>query len=162
MMKKGINYYLGTHNFTAMRATSCVAKSPIRTITKAEIYSEINGTVVELLYWLVGCVIRTHSRQYIAVCHPCKETYPRVDGKLFWIWVKGLPRLRMVDFRLNSASPHKDLSKESFVKFTNPDYGTQVDRNEPTNRSHIREHYYYFPFLGLCYSLMYSRKAPPR
>ena len=37
MMKKGINYYLGTHNFTAMRATSCVAKSPIRTITKAEI-----------------------------------------------------------------------------------------------------------------------------
>ena len=37
MMKKGINYYLGTNNFTAMRATSCVAKSPIRTITKAEI-----------------------------------------------------------------------------------------------------------------------------
>ena len=37
LMKKGIKYYLGTHNFKAMRAASCVAKSPIRTITKAEI-----------------------------------------------------------------------------------------------------------------------------
>ncbi len=36
-MKKGIKYYLGTHNFTAMRAASCTAKSPIRTISKAEI-----------------------------------------------------------------------------------------------------------------------------
>ena len=40
-MKKGINYYLGTHNFTAMRETSCVAKSPIRTITKAEIKKKV-------------------------------------------------------------------------------------------------------------------------
>ena len=37
MMKKGIKYFLGTHNFTAMRASSCVAKSPIRTVTKAEL-----------------------------------------------------------------------------------------------------------------------------
>ena len=37
MMKKGIRYYLGRHNFTSMRAASCAAKSPIRTITKAEI-----------------------------------------------------------------------------------------------------------------------------
>ena len=37
MMKKGIKYYLGTHNFTSMRSASCGAKSPIRTITKAEI-----------------------------------------------------------------------------------------------------------------------------
>lgn len=34
-MKKGIKFYLGTHNFTSMRAASCGAKSPIRTITKA-------------------------------------------------------------------------------------------------------------------------------
>lgn len=34
-MKKGIKFYLGTHNFTTMRAASCIAKSPIRTITKA-------------------------------------------------------------------------------------------------------------------------------
>ena len=37
MMKKGIKYFLGTHNFTAMRASSCIAKSPIRTVTKAEL-----------------------------------------------------------------------------------------------------------------------------
>ena len=36
-MKKGIKYYLGRHNFTAMKAASCESKSPIRTITKAEI-----------------------------------------------------------------------------------------------------------------------------
>ena len=36
-MKKGIKYYLGKHNFAAMRAASCVAKSPIRTVTKADI-----------------------------------------------------------------------------------------------------------------------------
>jgi len=36
-MKKGIKFFLGTHNFSAMRASSCVAKSPIRTITKAHV-----------------------------------------------------------------------------------------------------------------------------
>ena len=36
-MKKGIKFFLGTHNFSAMRASSCTAKSPIRTITKANI-----------------------------------------------------------------------------------------------------------------------------
>jgi tRNA pseudouridine38-40 synthase len=36
-MRKGIKFYLGKLNFTSMRATSCVAKSPIRTITKAQI-----------------------------------------------------------------------------------------------------------------------------
>ena len=36
-MKKGIKFFLGTHNFSAMRASSCTAKSPIRTITKAQI-----------------------------------------------------------------------------------------------------------------------------
>ena len=37
MMKKGTKYFLGTHNFSSMRASSCAAKGPIRTITKAEI-----------------------------------------------------------------------------------------------------------------------------
>ena len=36
-MKKGIKYYLGKHNFNALRASSCMARSPIKTITKAEI-----------------------------------------------------------------------------------------------------------------------------
>jgi tRNA pseudouridine38-40 synthase len=36
-MKKGIKFFLGTHNFTSMRAASCSAKNPIKTITKAEI-----------------------------------------------------------------------------------------------------------------------------
>ena len=36
-MKKGIKFFLGTHNFSAMRASSCAAKSPIRTITNAHI-----------------------------------------------------------------------------------------------------------------------------
>ena len=36
-MKKGIKFFLGTHNFSAMRASSCTAKSPIRTITRAHI-----------------------------------------------------------------------------------------------------------------------------
>lgn len=37
MMKKGVIFFLGTHDFSSMRAASCTAKSPIRTITKAEI-----------------------------------------------------------------------------------------------------------------------------
>jgi tRNA pseudouridine38-40 synthase len=36
-MKKGIKFFLGKHNFTAMRASSCAARSPVKTITKAEI-----------------------------------------------------------------------------------------------------------------------------
>ena len=36
-MKKGIKFFLGTHNFSAMRASSCAAKNPVRTITKAQI-----------------------------------------------------------------------------------------------------------------------------
>ncbi len=37
MMKKGIKYFLGTKNFTSMRAASCAAKNPVRTINKADI-----------------------------------------------------------------------------------------------------------------------------
>jgi len=36
-IKKAINYLKGKHNFSAFRASSCSAKSPIKTITKAEI-----------------------------------------------------------------------------------------------------------------------------
>ncbi len=36
-MKKGIKFFLGRHNFASMRASSCTAKSPIKTITKAVI-----------------------------------------------------------------------------------------------------------------------------
>ena len=36
-MKKGIKFFLGTHNFSSMRASSCTARSPIKTITKAVI-----------------------------------------------------------------------------------------------------------------------------
>lgn len=48
MMKKGMKYYLGTHNFTAMRAASCLAKSPIRTITKAEVKKQ--GDKIVLIF----------------------------------------------------------------------------------------------------------------
>ena len=36
-MNKGIKFFLGTHNFSSMRASSCTARSPIKTITKAVI-----------------------------------------------------------------------------------------------------------------------------
>ena len=36
-MKIAINYFIGTHNFSAFRASSCSAKSPIKTISKANI-----------------------------------------------------------------------------------------------------------------------------
>ena len=36
-MKKAIIFFLGTHNFSAFRASSCSAKSPIRTISQASI-----------------------------------------------------------------------------------------------------------------------------
>ena len=33
-MRKAIKYFIGTHDFSALRASSCSAKSPIRTITR--------------------------------------------------------------------------------------------------------------------------------
>jgi len=36
-MKIAINYFKGTHNFSAFRASSCSAKSPIKTLNKANI-----------------------------------------------------------------------------------------------------------------------------
>ena len=43
-MKKAIKYFVGTHNFSAFRSTSCSAKSPISTITHAGINS-INNKI---------------------------------------------------------------------------------------------------------------------
>tara|TARA_B100000963_G_scaffold285279_1_gene254212 strand:- start:27 stop:770 length:744 start_codon:yes stop_codon:yes gene_type:complete len=45
-MRKGVKFYLGTHNFTSMRAASCVAKSPIRTITKAQINKKSDKIII--------------------------------------------------------------------------------------------------------------------
>ena len=36
-MKKAISYFVGTHNFSAFRSSSCSAKSPVRTIELASI-----------------------------------------------------------------------------------------------------------------------------
>ena len=36
-MKKGIKYFLGTHDFSAFRASSCTAKNPIKTILQAKV-----------------------------------------------------------------------------------------------------------------------------
>ncbi len=36
-MNKGIKFFLGTHDFSSMRASSCAARSPNKTITKAVI-----------------------------------------------------------------------------------------------------------------------------
>ena len=41
-MKKAITYFVGTHNFTAFRSSSCSAKSPIRTIDYARIRKKNN------------------------------------------------------------------------------------------------------------------------
>tara|TARA_B100000963_G_scaffold326191_1_gene313032 strand:- start:1626 stop:2366 length:741 start_codon:yes stop_codon:yes gene_type:complete len=46
MMKKGIRYYQGTHNFTSMRSASCAAKNPIRTITKAKIKKRSDKIII--------------------------------------------------------------------------------------------------------------------
>ena len=45
-MRKGVKFYLGTHNFTSMRAASCVAKSPIRTITRAQINKKSDKIII--------------------------------------------------------------------------------------------------------------------
>ena len=36
-MKKGIKYFIGLHDFSSMRASSCSAKNPERTIIKAQV-----------------------------------------------------------------------------------------------------------------------------
>ena len=46
LMKKGISYLLGTHNFSAFRASSCSAKSPIRTINLANIKKKKDKLII--------------------------------------------------------------------------------------------------------------------
>ena len=45
-MKKGIKYFLGSHNFSSMRASSCSAKNPERTITKAQIRKKKDKIII--------------------------------------------------------------------------------------------------------------------
>ena len=45
-MKKGIKFFLGTHNFLSMRAASCTAKNPIRSITKALIRKKRDKIII--------------------------------------------------------------------------------------------------------------------
>ena len=46
LMKKGISYLLGTHNFSAFRASSCSARSPIRTINFANIKKKKDKLII--------------------------------------------------------------------------------------------------------------------
>ncbi len=46
MMKKGIKFFLGTHDFSAMRAASCLSKNPIKTISKAEIKKKSDEIII--------------------------------------------------------------------------------------------------------------------
>ncbi len=43
-MKKAIKYFVGTHDFSALRSSSCSAKSPVRTVTHASI-RKTNDTI---------------------------------------------------------------------------------------------------------------------
>ena len=45
-MKKGIKYFVGSHDFSSMRASSCSAKNPVRTITKAQVRKKKNKIIV--------------------------------------------------------------------------------------------------------------------
>ena len=45
-MKKGIKFFLGTHNFSSMRAAACSAKNPTKTITKAEIKKKSDEIII--------------------------------------------------------------------------------------------------------------------
>ena len=45
-MRKGIKFFLGCHDFSSMRAASCSAKSPIRTITKAKIKKKKDKIII--------------------------------------------------------------------------------------------------------------------
>ena len=45
-MKKGIKFFLGLHDFSSMRAASCSAKSPFRTITKAVVKKKKDKIII--------------------------------------------------------------------------------------------------------------------
>ncbi len=46
LMKKGIKFFVGKHNFSSMRSASCSAKSPIRAVTKAKIIKNSNKLTI--------------------------------------------------------------------------------------------------------------------
>ena len=45
-MKKAIKFFVGRYDFSSMRAASCSAKSPIRSVTKANISKNINKITI--------------------------------------------------------------------------------------------------------------------
>ena len=45
-MKKGIKFFLGSHDFSSMRASSCSAKNPERTITKAQVSKKRDKIII--------------------------------------------------------------------------------------------------------------------
>tara|TARA_B100001057_G_scaffold452055_1_gene495659 strand:- start:67 stop:813 length:747 start_codon:yes stop_codon:yes gene_type:complete len=64
-MKRAMTYFMGTHNFSVFRASSCTAKSPIRTITKAKIKKNKDKFIIEFesksflqkqVRSMVGCI----------------------------------------------------------------------------------------------------------
>ena len=46
LMKKAIKFFVGKHNFSSMRSASCSAKSPIRTMLKANISKNSNKITI--------------------------------------------------------------------------------------------------------------------
>ena len=46
-MKIAIKFFLGTHNFSAFRSSSCTAKSPIKTISLAKIKKNNNKYIIK-------------------------------------------------------------------------------------------------------------------
>jgi tRNA pseudouridine38-40 synthase len=46
LMKKGIKFFVGKHNFSSMRSASCSAKSPIRTVIKASMSKNNNKITI--------------------------------------------------------------------------------------------------------------------
>ena len=46
LMKKAIKFFVGRYDFSSMRAASCSAKSPIRSVTKANISKNINKITI--------------------------------------------------------------------------------------------------------------------
>jgi tRNA pseudouridine38-40 synthase len=46
MMKKAIKFFVGKHDFSSMRSTACSAKSPVRTVIKANIKKKRNKITI--------------------------------------------------------------------------------------------------------------------
>ena len=48
-MKKAAKYFIGKHNFSAFRSSSCTAKSPIRTINNLKITKRGDKIIIKIL-----------------------------------------------------------------------------------------------------------------